>query len=110
MTIEDIPQKNWDVQLFHNDQKKMVIGAIYKIAKFRPKTSIISAEYYKEQILQRLVILEATRLYPNGNWTFQQDSAPAHTAKMLKGRKLAKMYVIGIASFSPDLNPLDYCL
>ena len=49
--------------------------------KVAEKGTKINAGYYQEEILQSVLKPEASRLYPNDDWIFQQDSALAHKAK-----------------------------
>jgi len=53
-----------------------------------------------------------TRLFNDGHWTFQQDSAPAHKAKVVQKwfREKIPDFIARDewAAASPDLNPLVY--
>ncbi|CAF0956335.1 unnamed protein product [Didymodactylos carnosus] len=53
-------------------------------------------------------------LYPNGQWTFQQDSATAHKTKTTQAwLRLNCPDFISSEEWppsSPDLNPLDFCI
>jgi len=42
----------------------------------------INQEYYQRNNLESVLKPEARRLFPEGGWIFQQDSAPAHKAKV----------------------------
>ena len=42
----------------------------------------INARYYTNNVLKPVVKEKGLRMYPDGDWTFQQDSAPAHKAKI----------------------------
>lgn len=44
---------------------------------------IINAQEYQD-ILQNSLLPSITKLYPNGNYVFQQDGAPCHMAKSTK--------------------------
>ena len=46
----------------------------------------------------------ANSLYPDGDWVFQQDSAPAHK------EWLNTISVNEWPASSPDLNPMDYSI
>ncbi|CAF0781661.1 unnamed protein product [Didymodactylos carnosus] len=78
LAIEDIPENFRTVQRFQKSSSVMIWGAIGhngKIPlKFVDKGIKITARYYQDEILR-------STLKPNGQWTFQQDSAPAHKAK-----------------------------
>ena len=43
---------------------------------------LTTARYYIDNILEGVLKEGGERLYPNQKWTFQQDSAPAHKAKI----------------------------
>ena len=63
---------------------------------------------------EKLGFTLSIRLYPNGDWVFQQDGAPAHTSKT------TQEYIDGATPDfirkdewppqSPDCNPMDYAL
>jgi hypothetical protein len=71
-------------------------------------------EYYKTEILERILLPEAHKLYGDEYYCFQQDGAPSHTANTFRGG--AK--IIGPISFpkmngspsSPDMNLLDFSI
>lgn len=74
----------------------------------------INSRYYINNVLESVVKQEGARMYPDGNWTFQQDSARAHKAKITQAwckRNLPDF--ISTSEWppsSPDLNPLDYSI
>jgi hypothetical protein len=77
-----------------------------------PPGMTINRFYYRDNILQAILLPEAQRLYPDGNWTFMQDGAPPHTANITQ-----EWCHDNLPDFiaknnwppsSPDLNPLDY--
>ena len=43
------------------------------------RTKVISESY--KNLLETGLLPDCRRLYPNGDWVFQQDGAPAHTRK-----------------------------
>lgn len=65
-----------------------------------------------EDILEPIVKPLNNSLFENVDWTFQQDSAPAHKAKTVQ--KWLESEIPDFISSdewpaaSPDLNPLDY--
>lgn len=73
----------------------------------------INAEYYRENVLEAALKPWASKQYGRRPWTFQQDSAPSHSARV--NQEWLKNEVPGFISTaqwppkSPDLNPLDYC-
>jgi hypothetical protein len=79
---------------------------------FVPQGVKVRAKDYMEEILKPIVKDLGDTLFDGGNWAFQQDSAPAHGAKVVQGWLRANVPdFISTAewpSASPDLNPLDY--
>jgi inhibitor of nuclear factor kappa-B kinase subunit alpha len=69
---------------------------------------------YQEDVLQGVVKPLNTTLFSGQKWVYQQDSAPAHKAKMTQERLRRHVPAFISAedwpSGSPDLNPLDYKL
>jgi inhibitor of nuclear factor kappa-B kinase subunit alpha len=116
--IQDIPEEERTVQRFKHESKVMIWCGISKKAKF-PMVFIepgvkVNAKYYKTKILRDVVKVEGERIYKNGDWVFQQDSAPAHKAKKTQqwlARNLPAF--IGTQELppnSPDLNLLGYSI
>jgi len=66
------------------------------------------------QMLNDVVLPLNEKMFDNGWWVFQQDSAPAHKAKVtqqwLRDNLPAFIAAEDWTSGSPDLNPLDYAL
>ena len=118
MSIEDIPEDLRTVERFQNENKVMIFGAISKKGKFPLKFieigQKINATYYKSEVLVKLVKVEGERMFGDHKWTFQQDSAPAHKAKIVQTWcKTEIPDFIATEDWppsSPDLNPLDYCI
>ena len=118
VAFEDLPEKVRTVQRFQNSNAVMVWGAISEKGKLRlifiDRGVKINKEYYQREILESVLKPEARRLFPEGGWTFQQDSAPAHKAKV--NQEWCKVNCPSFISeqewppSSPDLNPLDYCI
>jgi len=71
-------------------------------------------QVYQEDVLQGLVKPLNTTLFNGQKWVSQQDSAPAHKAKMtqewLRRHIMAFISAKDCPLGSPDLNPLDYKL
>ncbi|KAI5087039.1 hypothetical protein C0J45_24417, partial [Silurus meridionalis] len=58
-----------------------------------------------QEVLEHFILPSADQLYGDADFIFQQDLAPAHTAK---GTKSA--HCVGVLDWpanSPDLNPID---
>ncbi len=70
----------------------------------------VSAEVY-QRLLSDHVLPWLIRTYPDGNYVFQQDGAPAHTAKNTQDFLSANMADYWSKELlPPDLNPLDYSI
>ncbi|GBM01374.1 hypothetical protein AVEN_135796-1 [Araneus ventricosus] len=71
----------------------------------------INHKLYRRDILEAVVLPWAKKHFGNVNWTFQQDSAPAHKAE--KTQEWCKAHFPDMISsaawppYSPDLNPMD---
>ena len=74
----------------------------------------INQAVYQQQVLQPFRDHWAPALFPDGNWIFQQDSAPAHrgrASQMFCERHFPDfLHHTEWPSNSPDLNPLDYSI
>jgi len=72
------------------------------------------ARVYQEDVLQGVVKPLNITLFSGQEWVFQQNSAPAHKAKMTQEWLWRNVPAFISAedwpSGSPDLNPLDYKL
>jgi len=118
-SFEAIPERVRTVQRFQKPGSAMVWGAVSNRGKF-PLVFVesgvkINAAYYKEKILEGCLKVEAQRVFGQGQWTsFQQDSAPAHKAKVVQDWCRAQIpdFISSSEwpSSSPDLNPLDYSI
>ena len=81
---------------------------------FVPEEMKISAEVYRKSILQDCLVPWATNHFSGGSWVFQQDSAPAHNARMTQ--EWLRTSVPDFIStsqwppYSPDLNPLEFSI
>jgi hypothetical protein len=74
----------------------------------------VNAEYYKKEVLQRILLPEAQKFYEDECYCFQQDGAPSHTANIVQ-----RWCEDNLTDFitkdewppsSPDLNPLDFSI
>ncbi len=76
------------------------------------KTNVTSPVY--QDILEHFMIPSADQLFKDADFIFQQDLAPAHTAKSTKS--WLNDHGVGVLDWpahSPDLNPIEnlwYCL
>ena len=74
----------------------------------------INANNFVTEILQSIVLPWTQQSYPNQNWIFQQDSAPAHRARTTQEFCKNNFPVFWSPQqwppYSPDLNPLDYAI
>ena len=124
--LSDKPVEEVDPKIKFNPvnkhpQKVMVLGVVGSDGQRCPIIFVdanekISKAVY-ERLLDRDVIPWILRTYPDGQFVFQQDGAPAHTAGSIQ-RKLTEE-LGGAPHFwrkemwppqSPDLNPLDYSI
>ena len=73
-----------------------------------------SAHVYQTTVLEPIIKPLNTTMLPNQQWTCQQDSAPANTARTtqewLRANVPDFISTSDWLSSSPDLNPLDYKL
>jgi len=86
--FEVISERGRTAQRFQRSGSVMVLGAVSSRGKF-PLVFMESrikanAAYYREAIFECCLKAEAQRVFGQGQWTFQQDSAPAHKAKSFK--------------------------
>lgn len=118
LSIDDIPENIRTVQRFQNTSSVMVWAALSKKGKFPlvfiEKGVKINANYYQSEILERQLLANVGAIHPDGNWVFQQDSAPAHMAKATQAwcRANCPAFISTQEwpSSSPDLNPLDFSI
>jgi hypothetical protein len=95
--------------------KVMVSAGISVAGKTRlhvvPPGVKVNAVFYQDLLRNRL-LPDCRLLYPDGDWIFQQDSAPAHTARATRDllRQETPSYLTPEEwpASSPDCNPLDY--
>ena len=73
----------------------------------------VNSESYKN-LLEIGLLPDCRRLYPNGDWVFQQDGAPAHTSKTtqeyLDGAMPDFIRKDEWPPQSPDCSPMDYAV
>ncbi len=70
------------------------------------KTNVTAPVY--QEILEHFVLLSADQLFKDADFIFQQDLAPAHTAKSTKS--WSNDHGVGVLDWpanSPDLNPIE---
>ncbi len=70
------------------------------------KTNVTAPVY--QDILEHFMLLSADQLFKDADFIFQQDLAPAHTAKSIKS--WLNDYGFGVLDWpanSPDLNPIE---
>ena len=81
---EKIRNAHIDQRVKH-PQKKMFWGcfSFYGIGSLHPVEGMMRSQQYIE-VVQRRVIPEMNRLFPDGSGVFQQDLAPCHTSKQVK--------------------------
>lgn len=74
----------------------------------------VNATYYRESVLEAALKPWADKHFGRRPWTFQQDSAPAHKARVnqdwLKTNVPNFITTTQWLSNSPDANPMDYSL
>ena len=105
---EKIRNSHIDQRVKH-PQKKMFWGcfSFYGIGSLHPVEGMMRSQQYIE-VVQRRVIPEMNRLFPDGSGVFQQDLAPCHTSKQVK--KFMNENHIKVLKWpgnSPDLNPIE---
>jgi hypothetical protein len=116
--FEDIPEEIRTVPRYQSRSSFMVWGAVSWEGKFPlviiDKGVKVNQAYYQGAILERVVKPAGQRIFGNGQWTFQQDSAPAHSAKKTQAWCAANLPDFIKSSdwpaSSPDLNVLDYAV
>lgn len=116
--IKDIPEQVRTAQRFQKPGSVMVWGAISSHGTlplvFVDAGVKVNATYYRDSILEGHLKAGAQRVFQQGQWIFQQDSAPAHKAKITQDWCRANTPDFISSSewppSSPDLNPLDYAI
>ena len=81
---------------------------------FIPPGARVNAKYYENDIIRKVVIPWGKKVFGRRQWTFQQDGAPAHSAKatiLLLKKEISNVWCKGVwPPYSPDLNPMDYSI
>ena len=117
-SVEDVPDHVKHVSKTKNPAKVMVLGVVASNGKkcppvFIPQNERVNADAYIK-LLTKHVLPWIKRTFPDGNYVWQQDGAPCHTAK-----KTQEFLKENLTNFwgkdmwppnSPDLNPLDYSI
>jgi len=114
----DSPGSSAIVEHRQNPAAVMVWGGICATGKtplvFVDQGVKINQEVYRRDILEAVVQPWAQQHFGNVNWTFQQDSAPAH--KAVATQEWCRTHFPDFISsaewppYSPDLNPMDYSI
>ncbi|CAD5227603.1 unnamed protein product [Bursaphelenchus xylophilus] len=114
----DRPKEDAIVPRRQYPQSLMVWAGICASGKtpliFVEKGVKINAKVYQKDILEKVVLPWSAEHFGQRRWTFQQDSAPAHSSKSTQDWIRAH-FPDFIPSkewppYSPDLNPLDYSI
>ena len=117
-TVSSIPEEYRLVKRVQKPSYVMVWAGISAEGRiplvFVPSGVKINANTYKELILEPVVKKLAETMFNNGEFLFQQDGAPAHTARSTQ--EWLKNEIPGFLSkeewppSSPDLNPMDFSI
>lgn len=92
-----------------HDYKLNVWGAFsaHGVGRFYRVQGILKKEQYLE-MLEHQLLPSAEQLFPDGNYLFQQDNDPKHTAKVCKAFVQDRgIPTMAWPSQSPDLNPIE---
>lgn len=116
--FEDIPEDKRTVSHFQKPGSVMIWAAVSTQGKFPLKFIEpgvkINSTFYRQEILQRVVKPWGQRIFKKQKWTFQEDSAPSHKAKINQNWCRAQPPDFISADerppSSPDISPLDYSI
>ena len=92
-----------------HDKKIMVWGcfAAHGVGDLHRINGIMDQQIYRQILIHHLVP-SAVRLFPDGNYIFQQDNDPKHTARSVKAYIANKpIPTMWWPAQSPDLNPIE---
>lgn len=113
-----LPVNRKTIQRFQNRSSVMVWGAISRRGRlpllFLEKGVKIKKENYLQNVLKDHLLPEAQKIFGDEYFLFQQDSAPAHKAKLVQAwcEENLPDYIPASEwpASSPDANPLDFCI
>ena len=113
---KDIPDNIKYTDRVQKPLSVMVWGGVCSNARtnlvFVPQGVKINSQTYSELILETEISSVGSKLFENNEWTFQQDSAPAHASNVsqewLRSKNINFISKNEWPPSSPDLNPLDY--
>jgi transposase len=79
----------------------------YGVGKLVRIEGIMDQKKYKS-ILRQNLVQSARQLFPRGNWIFQQDNDPKHTAASVRNYMQNMGFkILRWPAQSPDLNPIE---
>ena len=116
LPVEDVHPEIRVNAFAKNPGKVMMLGVLGSDGQKCPAIFVAAGERLDaaayQDLLRRHVVPWLQRAYPDGNYVFQQDGAPCHTANSTKQFLEENMENYWPPSFwppySPDLNPMDY--
>lgn len=81
---------------------------------FLPEGVKVNAQVYRERVLEAVFLPWAHDHFADNPYTFQQDSGPSHKARVnqewLHVNTPAFITTAEWPPYSPDLNPMDFCI
>jgi len=116
-SVEDIPESSRVLKVKYPAKVHVWWGVSYAGVTdivFFPPGETVTAKNYLTDVLEGVVSRLGATMFDGEHWIFQQDSAPAHKARVIQNWLDQKVpEYISVADWpasSPDLNPLDYSL
>ena len=117
----DRGQTRDQLNLYEEDNKKTIGVMVWAGICWEGKTTLqfvkpgakINSTYYCEEIITKFLNKDAKRLYPNGDYLFQQDGATSHTSRVTTSFLRSHMNFISKDQWPPkscDLAPMDYSI